>query len=229
MQLDYVAVARNVTRDQLVRRFSRYWFGLPWARVSIASVLNNRVTMHTTSNRQREPQLPEGRLDQSTLLSLEEYHLLVKRLAEQIEALETSRASMQAERDSACRKLKIQHRLIEHLRARLEVVTGLDIHSVDAQGPLPTQSRRKATRTLSLGRAVQRFRADRGEPAVEAEPQGEIPAIDPAEFLPIDDRTGESVWLRGLREAGNRCRGVASACTHSLEHYLQGQGSRART
>ncbi len=184
--------------------------------------------MHTTSNCQRELQ-PDGQLDQSTLLSLEEYHLLVKQLADQIETLEDSRASLLAERDTARRKLKIQHRLIEHLRGRLEVVTGLDIHTADAEAPLASESRHKATRSLSLGRAVKRFRFDRSEVAAEPEIQDNIPAIDPAEFLPIDDHTGGSVWVRTLRQAGSRCRSFVSGCTHSLEHYAHGHGSRART
>lgn len=185
--------------------------------------------MQTTSDSQCEPVTMDSRPDESPLLSLEEYHLLVKQLASQIETLEQSRDKLQTQCDSARRKLRVQHRLIKHLRERLEIVTGLDIHSDEAADLLPVESRRKASRPLSLGRAVSRFRTDHREAAAERDGEETIPAIDPAEFLPIDDSMFDSVWVRRLRAAARRCRGFVAACAVPFEHTYHSQSSRART
>ncbi len=171
----------------------------------------------------------DGTADTATLLSVDEYHLLVKKLADRVERLEHANAKLTTDRDTARRKLKVQHRLIHHLRTRLDVVTGLEIPVDGEQAILPVRKRHKESRSATLGRAVMRFRADK--PAIVAEPVAEenIPAIDPAEFLPIDDSMFDSLWVRRVREVGRRCRAFASACSMALEQHVHGVSHRART
>lgn len=156
-----------------------------------------------------------------TLLSLAEYHALVKKLALDVEELEKSNGKLQGERDLARHKLKIQRHLITHLRARLEVVTGLDLHAGDEA----LVDERPDRRPLSLGRAVKRLRTDR-IPDTETASADTLPAIDPAEFLPITET--DSPLLRRIREVVGRCRSLGAACVALLDQPAAGAGVSGR-
>lgn len=111
---------------------------------------------------------------------LKDHQKRVSKLEARAQQAERAYTAAIVENEALTRKLAVQRQLIEHLRTRLETVTGLDIEQ-----------------------AVEAPAVDAGV-ATAVSVHHTLPPIDPSEFLPINEAPGRLQVLESMLRRANQ-------------------------